>query len=242
MRGRFWVRACTLVAALLLAAPASAAGGPIPAGSVLLSDEQTRSSWAHTDLTAPVRSLPNTTARQVARLRYRTEDGLAEVYLVLRRWTSVDGRTWLQIRIPKRPNGQTGWVPDSALGPLHVVHTLLRVDRQPLRATLYRSGKPIWRSRIGIGTPHTPTPPGHYWIRERIKPPNPNGTYGPYAFGTSAYSRLSDWPNGGIVGIHGTDQPYLIPGRPSHGCIRIPNNAITRLARLMPIGTPVRIR
>jgi len=44
------------------------------------------------------------------------------------------------------------------------------------------------------------------------------------------------------VGIHRTNQPELIPGRPSHGCIRIRNPAIIRLARLMPIGTPVRIR
>lgn len=45
-----------------------------------------------------------------------------------------------------------------------------------------------------------------------------------------------------MVGIHGTDQPELIPGRPSHGCIRLSNPAIRRLARLMPVGTPVLIR
>ena len=53
---------------------------------------------------------------------------------------------------------------------------------------------------------------------------------------------LSDWPGGGVVGIHGTNQPQLLPGRVSHGCVRVPNAAIRRLARLMPIGTPVRIR
>ena len=53
---------------------------------------------------------------------------------------------------------------------------------------------------------------------------------------------LSDWPGGGVIGIHGTNEPYLIPGRPSHGCIRVPNRAISRLYRLMPIGTPMRIR
>ena len=61
------------------------------------------------------------------------------------------------------------------------------------------------------------------------------------AFGTSAYSKLSDWPGGGVVGIHGTNEPGLIPGRPSHGCIRVRNRDIVRLGRLMPIGTPVRI-
>jgi lipoprotein-anchoring transpeptidase ErfK/SrfK len=65
--------------------------------------------------------------------------------------------------------------------------------------------------------------------------------YGPIAFGTSAYSRLSDWPGGGVIGIHGTDQPGLIPGRVSHGCVRVPNRAIRRLARLVGVGTPVLI-
>jgi lipoprotein-anchoring transpeptidase ErfK/SrfK len=44
------------------------------------------------------------------------------------------------------------------------------------------------------------------------------------------------------VGIHGTDGPGLIPGDPSHGCVRVPNRDIMRLYRLMPIGTPVVIR
>ena len=81
-----------------------------------------------------------------------------------------------------------------------------------------------------------------FWIRERFRVANPEGPYGPRAFGTSAYSRLSDWPGGGVIGIHGTDEPRLIPGRPSHGCIRLPNHAIGRLYRLMPVGTPVSVR
>ena len=116
------------------------------------------------------------------------------------------------------------------------------VDRGRLRATLYRSGRRIWRSPIGVGKAGTPTPPGRFWIREKFTVPNSGGLYGPQAFGTAAYSGLSDWPGGGVVGIHGTNEPYLIPGRPSHGCIRVPNHAISRLYRLMPIGTPMQIR
>ncbi len=207
-----------------------------------LSDEETYTTWAHPEHGAPIRRLPTRTSRRIARLRYLTEDGFPEVYLVLRSITDQDERTWLQVRLPMRPNGRTGWVVDSALGPLHLVRTRLVVDRRHLRAALYHSGRRIWRSPIGVGKPSTPTPAGRFWIRERIKVPNPRGTYGPWAFGTSAYSRLSGWPGGGVIGIHGTNQPYLIPGRPSHGCIRIANRSIRRLARLMPIGTPVWIR
>jgi lipoprotein-anchoring transpeptidase ErfK/SrfK len=67
--------------------------------------------------------------------------------------------------------------------------------------------------------------------------------YGPVAFGTSARSEvLTDWPGGGFIGIHGTNEPQLIPGRISHGCIRLRNSDILRLSRLMPVGTPLTIR
>jgi lipoprotein-anchoring transpeptidase ErfK/SrfK len=61
--------------------------------------------------------------------------------------------------------------------------------------------------------------------------------------GTAAYSGvLTDWPGGGVIGIHGTNQPGLIPGRPSHGCIRMRNRDIKRLYALTPVGTPLRIK
>jgi lipoprotein-anchoring transpeptidase ErfK/SrfK len=177
----------------------------------------------------------------VGRLRYQTEDGFPEPYLVLRATTDSRGRTWVQVRVPRRPNGRTGWVARAALARFHVVDTSLRINRATLRAVLYRDGSPIWSARVGIGTPGTPTPAGRYVVRERFRIAKKGGIYGPYAFGTSAYSVLSDWPRGGVVGIHGTNAPGLIPGRPSHGCVRVRNDAILRLARLMPIGTPVHI-
>jgi lipoprotein-anchoring transpeptidase ErfK/SrfK len=120
------------------------------------------------------------------------------------------------------------------------VTTRLVVNRRRMRATLFRGGRRVWSSRIGVGAPATPTPRGAFYVRERLQVP-PGTIYGPWAFGTSAYASVSDWPGGGVVGIHGTDRPDLIPGRPSHGCVRVPNPAIRRLARLMPVGTPVRI-
>jgi lipoprotein-anchoring transpeptidase ErfK/SrfK len=138
-----------------------------------------------------------------------------------------------------RPNGLRGWVREESLGPRGLTRLQLVIDRHRLVATLFRDGRRIWRSRIGVGKPSTPTPGGRFWIREKFRTGNPGGFYGPWAMGTSAYSNLSDWPGGGVVGIHGTSQPGLIPGRPSHGCIRVPNRAVSRLARLMGVGTPV---
>jgi len=228
--------------AVLALAPSAAAAVPAPTGSVRLSDERAVTRWASPVAAAPIREKPKPNAWPIVPLRLATEDGFPEVYLLLQSWTDPEGRAWLQVRIPMRPNGRIGWVEASALGPAQVVRTQLVLDRTHLTATLYRAKRRVWRSPIGIGKARTPTPAGRFWIREQIRSTDPGGAYGPLAFGTSAYSRLSDWPGGGVIGIHGTNQPSLIPGRPSHGCIRVPNKAIRRLARLMPIGTPVWIR
>jgi lipoprotein-anchoring transpeptidase ErfK/SrfK len=122
------------------------------------------------------------------------------------------------------------------------VHTHLVVDLERRTATLLRDGQPIFRSDIGIGKPSSPTPAGEFYIRDRLISLR-SSFYGPLAFGTSARSNvLTDWPGGGFVGIHGTNQPELLPGRVSHGCIRMRNEDILELGRLMPIGTPVTIR
>jgi lipoprotein-anchoring transpeptidase ErfK/SrfK len=230
---RVWLPAIALVATALAAAPAASA-------DVRLSTERNVTRWAHTNLVSKVRVKPSKRSRSIARLRWTTEDGPPEVYVVLSRRT-VKGKTWMRIRVPGRPNGRTGWVPRPALGRLHTIHTALTIDRRTLRATLTRKGRVIWSSPVGVGAAGTPTPSGRFWIREKLR--GFGGSYGPWAFGTSAYSnQLTGWPGGGVIGIHGTNQPGLIPGRPSHGCVRVPNGAIVRLARLMPIGTPVRIR
>jgi hypothetical protein len=235
------VAAAAIVTIAAAAAPAHAKLRPVsditPLGNEKLSDERTLTRWATPFSLAPIRRAPGGAA--IGRLRYHTEDGPLEVYLVLRSRV-VKGTPWLQIRIPGRPNGRRGWVRESDMGQLNVVRTFLTIDRRRLRATLYRKNKKIWSSPVGVGKAGTPTPGGRFWIRERLR--SLGGAYGPWAFGTSAYSpTLTDWPGGGVVGIHGTNEPHLIPGRPSHGCVRVPNAKISRLARIMPVGTPVRI-
>ncbi len=223
-----------LLAALALPAAAGA-------GTVRLSDERASTRWAHPVRTVPIRSAPRPDARAITPTHPLTEDGFPEVYVALRSWRGARSGTWIEIRIPMRPNGRTGWVRRSALGPLYRVRTLLVVDRPKLRATLYRRGLPIWSAPVGIGAPDTPTPPGRFWIREKFRTPGSGSLYGPVAFGSSDYSVLSDWPGGGVIGIHGTNEPYLIPGRPSHGCIRLRNPAARQLWRLLPVGTPLLI-
>jgi hypothetical protein len=189
---------------------------------------------------AVVATLSNLTTLSRCHLHFLTVDGQAEVYLALRSYT-VGQAHWVQVPIPGRPNGVTGWVPASVLGEMHVTHEYLRVDRETYRITLFRDGRPIWSAPVGVGRPSLPTPAGHFYVTEKlttIEAP----VYGPYALGTSAYApTLSEWPGGGVVGIHGTDEPSLIPGRPSHGCIRLRNQDISQLWHMIEVGTPIEI-
>jgi lipoprotein-anchoring transpeptidase ErfK/SrfK len=237
MRRRLAPFAALVTVIAIASAPAHAAQGDQPL--VKLSNEQTVTYWAHPGSTSLIRYNPSRKSKAFSRLRLMTEDGFPEVYIALASQTDQYGTEWVEIRVPMRPNGKVGWVPRDALGGFHTVHTQLVVDRHKLRATLYYNGRRVWRSPVGVGRPGMPTPAGRFYIRERIRALQGGTIYGPYAFGTSDYSTLSDWPGGGVVGIHGTNEPQLIPGRPSHGCIRLPNRKVTQLWHLMPIGTPV---
>jgi hypothetical protein len=179
----------------------------------------------------------------VADLSTRSPVGTDDLVLVLARTMDAAGHGWLQVRLPVRPNGTTGWVPEAALGELQPVRTWLKIDTRHFVAKLIKNGKVAWRARVGVGQPQWPTPRGQFFIRAELRGYGSRGSfYGPVAFITSATSDvLTDWPGGGIVGVHGTSLPGLIPGQISHGCVRVRNADILRLARLMPVGTPLTI-
>ena len=241
--------ALAAIVSIAAAAPASAqtrpAVSPPPGASrehARLSNETTFARWANAVTPARAYARPATTARVVGRLRFLTEDGFPEVYALLESRRDARGVNWVRLRLPGRPNGVTGWVRGRSLGPFHLVRTRLVVRRAARRVTLYVRGRRRFTARVGVGKPGTPTPSGRFWIREKFHV-HGNSLYGPRALGTAAYSDvLTDWPGGGVIGLHGTDEPGLIPGRPSHGCIRLRNPDIERLYRLTPIGTPLLIR
>ena len=208
---------------------------------VVLSNERTLTRWAFPTSEAIVRASPSARSRAVGRLQFLTGDGQAELYIALASTQLSATATWVRVGVPGRPNGRTGWVPRSALGSFHVVRDRLLIDRGRLRATLYREGHAIFSAPVGVGKPSTVTPAGHFYVMEKLITVGAP-SYGPYAIGTSAYApTLSEWPGGGVVGIHGTNEPQLIPGRPSHGCIRMRNADVTRLWRLIALGTPIEV-
>jgi lipoprotein-anchoring transpeptidase ErfK/SrfK len=187
------------------------------------------------------RATPAATARVVGRLTRRTPEGTTTIVPVFRRVERA-GALWVEVGLPVLPNGSTGWIQRKAIGGYGFLATRLEISLEQLSATLYDGDRRIFTARIGVGRAKWPTPTGRFVIRNKLTK-YAGKTYGPVAFGTSARSAvLTDWPAGGFVGIHGTDEPRLIPGRISHGCIRLRNGDILRLSRLMPVGTPVTIR
>ncbi len=245
--------AATSAAALaLLLAPGALASGPGPRASqelaegvrtTVLSNPSGTSRWAYPTRAGLIRSRPRVGTRVRGRLRLLTEDGLPDVYLLQARRQGPGGEDWVKLGIPGRPNGRTGWVPRDALGSFRRTITSVTVSRKLRRVSVRRNGKRVARFQIGIGKPGTPTPAGRFWIREKFRVAGRGSLYGPRALGTSAYAPyLTDWPSGGVVGFHGTNQPGLLPGRVSHGCIRLRNKDILRFYRLVGVGTPVTIR
>ena len=165
------------------------------------------------------------------------DSGAPLVFLVRTR-----GDAWVQVYLPVRPNGSTGWV---AAADVTVTGVAYRVDvlRAAHQLRVYRFGELVHTFPIGVGTAETPTPGGTYYLKELLRPPNPAGAYGPYAYGLSGFSNvLTSFAGGdGVIGLHGTDQPQLVGRDVSHGCIRLRNADITVLAHELPLGTPVRI-
>ena len=215
---------------------------PPPLTTVALSNERTSTTWAHPIEEVSIRQHPVPRSRGIARTHLETEDGFPEVYPVLASFTDPRGRVWIRVRIPGRPNGRIGWVPRSALGEFHVTHWLLEISLSRRRVTVYYAGRRRFTAPVGVGKPSTPTPTGHFWIRERFKLSSRSNPYWPYAFGTSDYSTLTEWPGGGVIGIHGDfGEPQLIPGDPSHGCVRMRSADIAWLGSRVQIGAPVNI-
>lgn len=186
-----------------------------------------------TAVAAEVTALDAPDGAPVETFAHPTATGAPLTFLVL---AEEDG--WVQVQLPVRPNGTTGWVPVDAVE-LAAVPYRLEIDTAANELTLVREGVPIRTFSVATGTGDTPTPLGTYYLTELLAPTNPG--YGPFAYGLSAYSDvLNEFGGGpGQIGLHGTDDEGTIGQDVSHGCIRLANADITALTELLPLGTPV---
>jgi lipoprotein-anchoring transpeptidase ErfK/SrfK len=149
---------------------------------------------------------------------------------------------WVQVLLPVRPNGSTGWVHASEVtltpNPFHI-----EVSLGAHTITVSNGDSVVYTGPVAVGAPETPTPTGNFYLYVLLQSPDPSGPYGPFAYGLSSHSdALATFAGGDAeIGIHGNDDASALGQSVSHGCIRIDNAAITELAKQLPLGTPVTV-
>jgi lipoprotein-anchoring transpeptidase ErfK/SrfK len=165
-----------------------------------------------------------------------TADLIPQVFRVVRR--RPDG--WVQVQLPQRPNGQTGWIPPGEVGIAQTPYRI-EVSLSAHQITVFDESAVLYRGPVATGAASTPTPTGSYSVRVLLKNPNPTSVYGPFAFGLSAHSDALTTFSGSDaeIGLHGNNDTSALGRSVSHGCIRMDNTAITRLSEILPLGTPV---
>ncbi|HEX6219768.1 MAG TPA: L,D-transpeptidase [Acidimicrobiia bacterium] len=153
----------------------------------------------------------------------------------------VDG--WVEVMLPVRPNGSTGWVRTDDVS-FYVADSRIIVDLGDRSLSYMVDGVEVLQTHVGIGSRYNETPTGEYFVTDSVTLSDPNSAWGPHAFGLSARSDTITEFNGGdgIIGIHGTNNPSSIGSNISLGCVRLPNEMITALHEMVPIGTRVEIR
>ncbi len=187
-----------------------------------------------------VRAKPNERAKRLAVLKEFREGFRPQYVLALSQVTDpkTGKATWYRVSVPGRPNGRTGWVRAASV---HItpMNKRLFIDRRTRRFQFWHGNRLVRSGRVAVGKPGAETPTGLFYVQSKFVPNT--AILGAYAFETSAYSKLTDWPGGGIVGVHGTPWPHLLGQAVSHGCIRLHNEDVRFLRARVPLGMPIKI-
>lgn len=186
------------------------------------------------------RKTPNPRAHVIKVMHQFRPDYRPQEMLAVRKATGSDGNVWYRVSIPMRPNGTYGWIPAATVS-LRPTHSEIVVNIRTRTIDIYRFGKHKWHGKVAVGAPGRETPIGHYFVAARFVPYR-DPFLGVFAVETTAYSKLTEWPGGGVVGIHGTDLPQLLGQAVSHGCVRVSNTTAEHLRTLTPLGTPIWIK
>lgn len=208
-----------------------------PGFTAISTTEPTLAAYAHGPL--EVFDAPDDPAGPTRTIEAHTILGTVTVLAVLA--PPEDG--WIEVMLPVRPNGSTGWVRESQVS-LFVVDGQITVDLSDKVLTYVIDDVEVLRTAVGIGSPHNETPVGEFFVTDNVRLADPNSPWGSHALGLSGRSDTITEFNGGdgIVGIHGTNNPASIGDDISLGCVRVPNDMIALLHTRVPIGTRVTIQ
>jgi lipoprotein-anchoring transpeptidase ErfK/SrfK len=227
---------------LMVAAAALAAGLLAPAGAAEVSAiarVQVEGSGTINWKRVAIRATPSLGAPVLKTLSQFRKDYRPTHVLALAAKMDRRGKPlWYKLSVPGRPNGRTGWVPAASVD-VNPVDRWLVIYRTARKFEFYVGDKKVRSGTIAVGAPGMETPLGLFYVQSKFDPTWP--VLGAYAFETSGYSKLSDWPGGGVVGVHGTNTPQYLGQAVSHGCVRLHDQDIQFLRSVVPVGTPIKI-
>ena len=166
-----------------------------------------------------------------------TEFGGPRVFMVV---GSVPG--WLEVALPLKPNGQTSWVNTDDVT-IDTVSHRAEVNIEDHRLRVWHGDALIADTPVVVGATGSPTPLGTFYVRDKIRQSNPAGGLGPWALALSGFSEALEHFKGKkpVIALHGTNHPEQVGTSRSNGCVRMPNDIVTELAEVVPLGTPVSI-
>jgi lipoprotein-anchoring transpeptidase ErfK/SrfK len=149
---------------------------------------------------------------------------------------------WVHVLLAERPNGSTGWIRQSDVDVIQVPYHV-EVNLGAHQIKVLQGASEIYEGQVAIGAPSTPTPTGKSYIRVLLQTPDPSSVYGPYAYGLSGHSDVLTEFNGGDgeIGLHGNNDASVLGKSVTAGCIRMDNDEISKLANILPLGTPVEV-
>jgi lipoprotein-anchoring transpeptidase ErfK/SrfK len=156
--------------------------------------------------------------------------------------TGPGGVRWLEVMLPGRPDGSTGWIAQQGTRERATGWRIV-VDLAARSVGVYRDGVRVRTFGAVVGKLSTPTPTGQFFVEETVQMAagEPGG---PFALALSARSNvLQEFEGGpGQIGIHGRDGLGGTLGQAeSHGCIRLATPSIDWLTARIGPGTPVKI-
>lgn len=235
----------------LVAGGALCAGAILAAGLLALRDNEPPRPHAATTERPPeligvrdlaARVLPTTRialrakpgGRVLARIGGRTEFGSPQTLSVAYRKGD-----WLAVRSPAIGNRRLGWVRAVQLRLLRRP-VVLEVDLSRKELAVLDGQSVERRISVAIGAPDTPTPPGQFYVTDKL----PGADFGPYygccilALSGRQPNLPQGWSGGDRLAIHGS--PTATWGQAvSNGCLHADEANLRYLMNAIPLGTRV---
>jgi hypothetical protein len=175
----------------------------------------------------------------IKRIGDSTEFGSPEVF-------SLRGRAredWLAVSHTSLGNGRVAWLKlDRTLVFVRKRVVRLEVDLSRREVVVRREDGAPRRISVAVGAPDTPTPPGEYYVTDKL----PGADFGPYygccilALSGHQPSLPQGWSGGDRLAIHGSPTPTW-GENVSNGCLHARTVDLRYLMKTVPLGTLVSV-